>query len=193
MITKRESNLNKLRRLRMVRERAGEETDRLTNEDIEELKKMRKARPDYTTEELKKMRMARPDYSGMKYGGMKKKTKKMKHGGMHKKKKVMKANKGISVDFPLDHPDTERLYKFSKEKSAENKKKFPKMSAIFSALGLQGEKKITKERSAKFLGEMARNRAKRLTATEGSFKTGGMSKARGTGCAIRGTNFKGIF
>jgi len=24
-------------------------------------------------------------------------------------------------------------------------------------------------------------------------KTGGMSKARGTGCAIRGTNFKGIF
>jgi hypothetical protein len=28
---------------------------------------------------------------------------------------------------------------------------------------------------------------------EGSFKKGGMSKARGTGCAIRGTNFKGIF
>ena len=67
------------------------------------------------------------------------------------------------------------------------------MSAIFSALGLSGEKNITKERSAKFLGEMARNRAKRLTATEGSFKTGGMSKARGTGCAIRGTKFKGIF
>jgi len=185
MITKRESNLNKLRRLRMVRERAGEETDRLTNADIEELKKMRKARPDYTTEELKKMRMARPGYSGMKYGGMKKKK--------MKKKKVMKANKGISVDFPLDHPDTEANYKFSKKKFAENKKKFPKMSAIFSALGLQGEKNITKERSAKFLGEMARNRAKRLTATEGSFKTGGMSKARGTGCAIRGTKFKGIF
>ena len=60
------------------------ERDRLTNEDIEELKKMRKARPDYTTEELKKMRMARPGYSGMKYGGMKKKTKKMKTGGMSK-------------------------------------------------------------------------------------------------------------
>ena len=77
-------DLNELRRLRMVRERAGQETDRLTNEDIEELKNMRKDRPDYTTEELKKMRMARPGYSGMKYGGMKKKTKKMKTGGMSK-------------------------------------------------------------------------------------------------------------
>ena len=25
------------------------------------------------------------------------------------------------------------------------------------------------------------------------YSSGGMSKARGTGCAIRGTNFKGIF
>ena len=94
-------DLNELKRLRMVRERAGQETNRLTNADIEAVNE-------------------RLSGTGMKYGGMKKKTKKMKHGGMHKKKKVMKANKGISVDFPLDHPDTEANYKFRKEKSAEN-------------------------------------------------------------------------
>ena len=35
--------------------------------------------------------------------------------------------------------------------------------------------------------------AKRKTATEGSFKKGGLSKARGTGIAIRGTKFKGVY
>ena len=114
------------------------------------------------------------------------KKNKMKYGGM-KKKKVMKAKDGISVDFPLDHPDTEAQYKFVKERKERIKKDFPKLSSIVK------DKGVSKERSAKFLGRMAMNRAKRLTATEGSFKTGGMSKARGTGCAIRGTNFKGIF
>ena len=81
-----EDNRSKLKKRQSYRSQRPDsvETDRLTNEDIEELKKMRKARPDYTTEELKKMRMARPGYSGMKYGGMKKKTKKMKTGDMSK-------------------------------------------------------------------------------------------------------------
>jgi hypothetical protein len=86
-------------------------------------------------------------------------------------------NKGTSVDFPIDHPDVEKHYKFRKKKSAEYKKKAPKMTAILDALG-QGEKKyVTKERSAKFLGEMARNRAQQLTATEGSFAKGGLVKS----------------
>ena len=58
-------DLNELRRLRMVRERAGQETDRLTNADIEEVNE-------------------RLSGTGMKYGGMKKKTKKMKKGGLSK-------------------------------------------------------------------------------------------------------------
>ena len=125
---------------------------------------------------------------GMKYGGMKKKTKKMKHGGMHKKKKVMKANQGVSVNFPEDHPDVEAQVKFINEQRMKKNKKYPKMAR----LGLR-EQEYTKQQASRDLGKFAKRRSARLTATEGSFKTGGMSKARGTGCAIRGTNFKGIF
>jgi len=120
------------------------------------------------------------DNSGMKYGGMKKKK--------MKKKKVMKANQGVSVNFPEDHPDVEAQVKFINEQRMKKNKKYPKMAR----LGLR-EQEYTKQQASRDLGKFAKRRSARLTATEGSFKTGGMSKARGTGCAIRGTNFKGIF
>ena len=56
----------------------------------------------------------------------------------------------------------------------------------------QSDKQI-KQSAKRMADSMQTIAAKKRTATEGSFKTGGMSKARGTGCAIRGTNFKGIF
>ena len=172
MITKRESNLNKLRRMRMVRERArnemarqgatGEETDRLTNADIEEVNE-------------------RLSGTGMKYGGMKKKK--------MKKKKVMKANKGISVNHSMDHPDVIAIAKLKKKDREEFKKEYP----ILSKLMPKGSDKKDKESAKRMSDYVQTEMAKKRTATEGSFKKGGMSKARGTGCAIRGTNFKGIF
>jgi len=116
----------------------------------------------------------------MKYGGMKKKK--------MKKKKVMKANQGVSVNFPEDHPDVEAQVKFINEQRMKKNKKYPKMARLKLP-----EQEYTKQQASRDLGKFAKRRSARLTATEGSFKTGGMSKARGTGCAIRGTNFKGIF
>ena len=118
---------------------------------------------------------------GMKYGGMKKKK--------MKKKKVMKANKGISVNHSMDHPDVVELAKSKKKDIQEFKKEYPILSKLMPT---QSDKQI--KRSAKRMADSVQTiAAKKRTATEGSFKTGGMSKARGTGCAIRGTNFKGIF
>jgi len=119
------------------------------------------------------------------------KKNKMKYGGM-KKKKVMKANQGVSVNFPEDHPDVEAQVKFINEQRMKKNKKYPKMVRSGLRSGLP-EQEYTKQQASRDLGKFAKRRSARLTATEGSFKTGGMSKARGTGCAIRGTNFKGIF
>ena len=155
-------DLNELRRLRMVREKGRKETDRLTNADIEEVNE-------------------RLSGTGMKYGGMKKKK--------MKKKKVIKANKGISVNHSMDHPDVIAIAKLKKKDREEFKKEYP----ILSKLMPKGSDKKDKESAKRMSDYVQTEMAKKRTATEGSFKKGGMSKARGTGCAIRGTNFKGIF
>jgi len=118
---------------------------------------------------------------GMKYGGMKKKK--------MKKKKVMKANKGISVNHSMDHPDVVRIAKNKKKDIEEFKKEYP----IFSKFMPRQSDKQIKQSAKRMADSMQTIGAKIRTATEGSFKTGGMSKARGTGCAIRETKFKGIF
>jgi len=169
-------DLNELRRLRMVRERAGQETDRLTNRDKDYLEQA-------TNPAFEKIRdrMLAGENPSFKYGGMKKKK--------IKKKKVMKANKGISVNHPMDHPDVVRIAKSKKKDIEEVKKKYPILSKFIPK---QSDKQI--KQSAKIMADSIQTEgAKIRTATEGSFKTGGMSKARGTGCAIRGTKFKGIF
>ena len=186
MISKRETDLNKLRRLRMVRERArnemarqgatGEEIDKLTLRDKAYLKQA----TDPAFDKIRK-RMLAEENPSFKYGGMKKKK--------MKKKKVMKANKGISVNHSMDHPDVVRIAKSKKKDREEFKKEYPILSKLMPT---RSDKQI--KRSAKRMADsMQTIGAKIRTATEGSFKTGGMSKARGTGIAIRGTKFKGVF
>ena len=100
-----------------------------------------------------------------------------------------KNKKEIRVNHSMDHPDVVRIAKSKKKDREEFKKEYP----ILSKLMPKGSDKKDKE-SAKIMADsMQTIGAKIRTATEGSFKTGGMSKARGTGCAIRGTKFKGIF
>jgi hypothetical protein len=89
----------------------------------------------------------------------------MKHGGMHKKKKY---NIGGEIIESLKDS-----YKRTKEGIKKSNEEY--WNKVY-----RSPRKIKAD-------------AKRLTKTEGSFKTGGMSKARGTGIAIKGTNFKGIF
>jgi hypothetical protein len=94
------------------------------------------------------------------------KKNKMRYGGMKKKKlKVKKAALGSMAMGNI---------KMSKS-SGESKKG----TATASAQNI-GDTLGKTEKVKEMLG-MA------------GMKTGGMSKARGTGCAIRGTNFKGIF
>jgi hypothetical protein len=163
MITKRESNLNKLRRLRMVRERGRKETDRLTNADIEEVNE-------------------RLSGTGMKYGGMKKKK--------MKKKKVIKANQGGYQYGTPDGPEVAKTEKEIKEKY-KNISNNPKRDITIS-FKRQGFKDA-EAKADRFIKMVQNDVAKKRTATEGSFKKGGMSKARGTGIAIRGTKFKGVY
>ena len=148
-------DLNELRRLRMVREKARnemarkgatrEETDRLTNADIKEVNE-------------------RLSGTGMKYGGMKKKK--------MKKKKVMKANKGASVKHSMDHPDVIAIAKLKKKDREEFKKEYPILSKLMPT---QSDKQI--KRSAKRFADYAQTEmAKKRTATEGSFAKGGLVK-----------------
>ena len=185
MITKRESNLNKLRRLRMVRERGRKETDRLTNADIEEVNE-------------------RLSGTGMKYGGMKKKK--------MKKKKVMKASKGEMVlkDFVekgVFEPGSRAYEKVMQDDVDQAAQRYDMIKGARKALKkIKLKKKMESglgyARAVPGLGSLAGSVAgiaadmKSSMPTmekEGSFKKGGLSKARGTGIAIRGTKFKGVY
>jgi hypothetical protein len=149
---------------------------------------------------------------GMKYGGMKKKTKKMKYGGMHKKKKVIKASKGEMalkdfVEEGVFEPGSRAYEKVMQDDVDQAAKRYDTIKGARKALKKIKLKEKMKSglgyaRAVPGLGSLAGSVAgiaadmKSSTPTmgkEGSFKKGGMSKARGTGCAIRGTKFKGIF
>ena len=98
------------------------------------------------------------------------KKNKMKYGGM-KKKKVMKASKGEMalkdfVEEGVFEPGSRAYEKVMQDEVDQAAKRYDMIKGAKKAL-----RRIKKEK----------------------MKTGGMSKARGTGCAIRGTNFKGIF
>ena len=104
---------------------------------------------------------------GMKYGGMKKKK--------MKKKKVMKANKGISVNHSMDHPDVVAAAERDKKNTEEFKEKYP----IFSKLMPKQSDKEIKQRAKRFVDRVQTEGAKIRTATEGSFSKGGSVMARG--------------
>ena len=139
------------------------------------------------------------------------KKNKMKYGGM-KKKKVMKASKGEMalkdfVEEGVFEPGSRAYEKVMQDDVDQAAKRYDTIKGARKALKKIKLKEKMKSglgyaRAVPGLGSLAGSVAgiaadmKSSTPTmgkEGSFKKGGMSKARGTGCAIRGTNFKGIF
>jgi len=88
---------------------------------------------------------------------------------------VMKANKGISVNHSMDHPDVVAAAERDKKNTEEFKEKYP----IFSKLMPKESDKEIKQRAKRFVDRVQTEGAKIRTATEGSFSKGGSVMARG--------------
>ena len=95
-------------------------------------------------------------------------------------------------DSPMDHPDVDSIKEIDEEK---DKIKYPDKEIRFkNDTGVDGPKMDKeRERAKRFVDSMQGMMARKRTAKEGSFKTGGSIKIKGNGIAKRGNNFKGIF
>jgi hypothetical protein len=135
-----------------------------------------------------------------------------KHAKSMKNKKVMKASKGEMalkdfVEEGVFEPGSRAYEKVMQDDVDQAAQRYDMIKGARKALKkIKLKKKMESglgyARAVPGLGSLAGSVAgiaadmKSSMPTmgkEGSFKKGGMSKARGTGCAIRGTNFKGIF
>ena len=111
---------------------------------------------------------------------------------------IPKLKKGASIPgsyIPDDHPDIEKRHK-ARVKGKKFNDKINKLISPFLTKKfkkqLEKEDKPIKKSTTKYIEDAyIRLKSKKRTASEGSFSKGGV--ARGTGAAIRGKGFKGIF
>jgi hypothetical protein len=93
-----------------------------------------------------------------------------------KTKKRRKKNLKAYSNVPIDHPDVESIRKIDeKDSGLEYNEKEKQMEA----LGIESDKMYKSRRKAKRFVDLAQgNMARKRTATEGSFKKGGLVKQR---------------